>query len=437
MVIQHNLTAINSYRQLGITTGTYAKSTEKLSSGYKINRAADDAAGLSISEKMRRQIRGLSQASYNAQDGISLVQVADGAMAEVHDMLQRGNELAVKAANDTLTQSDRSYIQMEIDKIIEELDVINSKTTFNEKHVLKGQSTGGITPGSADIEKGTELPDWAQFSDNEGGKMSGKYNSDYAAGKIDFSAFDGSDEMKAALAGTGFYSTCCTCQEHYSIKFNTDGNNSTETSGNHKIFNIDISDCSNADDLVNKIAATNTEHYTEYKNAGNGVLIIHDNRKDVVPGEDTGLFGSGVAVEGKPIDDAEADLILQVGSENSTYDQIEIKLPYISAKTCNVDGVSVMNHNLAVTAIECFKEGIAFVSGERSRMGSYQNRLEHTVRNLDNTVENTQAAESQIRDTDMAKEMVKNSNSNILMQAGQAMLAQANQTTQGVLSLLQ
>ena len=135
MVIQHNITAMNSNRQLGKTTWMQAKSSEKLSSGYKINRAADDAAGLAISEKMRRQVRGLTQASANAQDGISLVQVADGAMAEVHDMLQRCNELAVKAANDTLTYQDRSYIQAEIDKIKEEVDAINGKTTFNEIYV--------------------------------------------------------------------------------------------------------------------------------------------------------------------------------------------------------------------------------------------------------------------------------------------------------------
>ena len=437
MVIQHNLTAINSYRQLGITTGIRDKSSEKLSSGYKINRAADDAASLAISEKMRRQIRGLTQASYNAQDGISLVQVADGAMAEVHDMLQRGNELAVKAANDTLTQEDRSYIQMEIDKITEELDAINSKTTFNERYVLRGKSAGTVTPGGASIEKGTKLPGWASFSDNDGGKMSGTYGNDYAAGMIDFSAFDGSAAKKAELAGKGFYSTCCTCQEHYSIKFNTDGNNSQETSGQHKIYNIDISDCNTADDLVNKIAAINTGHYTEYENGGNGILVIHDNRPGTKPGTDTGLMGNGVAVEEQPVEDQEADLILQVGSENSTWDQIKIELPYISAETCSVNGVSVMSHEQAESAIDSFKEGLAFVSAERSRMGSYQNRLEHTVRNLDNVVENTQAAESQIRDTDMAAEMVRYSNLNILAQAGQAMLAQANQTNQGVLALLQ
>ena len=283
MVIQHNLTAINSYRQLGITTGLHARSSEKLSSGYRINRAADDAAGLSISEKMRRQVRGLTQASSNAQDGISMVQVADGAMAEVHDMLQRGNELAVKAANDTLTQADRSYIQAEIDKIIEELDAINSKTTFNGIYVLKGKSTGGSTPGGADIEQGSKLPGWAAFSDNDGGKMSGKYQTDKVAGKIDFSAFDGSAAKKAELAGKGFYSTCCTCDEHYSVKFNTDGNDTIETSGEHKIFNVDISSCNSADDLVNKIAALKTEHFTEYANGGNGTLIIYDKRAGQEP----------------------------------------------------------------------------------------------------------------------------------------------------------
>ena len=192
MVIQHNITAMNSNRQLGITTWMQAKSSEKLSSGYKINRAADDAAGLAISEKMRRQVRGLTQASANAQDGISLVQVADGAMAEVHDMMQRCNELAVKAANETLTNSDRQYIQLEIDKIKEELDAINEKTTFNEIFVLKGSIIGDLDLGIS-IDPNSKLPSWAAISDNDGGYMSGEYtegDKTYTSSKVDFSAFD-------------------------------------------------------------------------------------------------------------------------------------------------------------------------------------------------------------------------------------------------------
>lgn len=441
MVIQHNITAMNSNRQLGMTTWMQAKSSEKLSSGYKINRAADDAAGLAISEKMRRQVRGLTQASANAQDGISLVQIADGAMAEVHDMLQRCNELAVKAANDTLTGQDRSYIQAEIDKIKEEVDAINGKTTFNEIYVLKGKITGGLDLGVS-IDSSTQMPSWAAISDADGGYMSGTYNdgtNDYVASKIDFSEFDGSDAMKNQLAGTGFNTTCCSCNKHYSIKFNNGGGDSMETSGQHYIYNVDISGCSTGEDIVNKIAAINTGHYTEFKNGGNGILYVHDNR----PGQQTnpslgeGAFGNGVAVQQTKYDDSEGDIILQVGSETSSENQITLEMPYICAQTCKIDSISVLSHELAKSAIESIKNGLEFVSEQRSRMGAYQNRLEHTVLNLDNVVENTQAAESRIRDTDMAAEMVKYSNNNILQQAGQAMLAQANQTNQGVLSLLQ
>lgn len=441
MVIQHNITAMNSNRQLGMTTWMQAKSSEKLSSGYKINRAADDAAGLAISEKMRRQVRGLTQASANAQDGISLVQIADGAMAEVHDMIQRCNELAVKAANDTLTGQDRSYIQAEIDRIKEEVDAINGKTTFNEIYVLKGKITGGLDLGVS-IDSSTQMPSWAAISDADGGYMSGTYNdgtNDYVASKIDFSAFDGSDAMKNELAGTGFNTTCCTCNNHYSIKFNNGGGDSMETSGQHYIYNVDISGCSTGEDIVNKIAAINTGHYTEFKNGGNGILYVHDNRPGQQPNPSLGegAFGNGVAVQQTKYDDAEGDIILQVGSETSSENQIKLEMPYICAQTCKIDSISVLSHELAKSAIESIKNGLEFVSEQRSRMGAYQNRLEHTVLNLDNVVENTQAAESRIRDTDMAAEMVKYSNNNILQQAGQAMLAQANQTNQGVLSLLQ
>lgn len=441
MVIQHNITAMNSNRQLGMTTWMQAKSSEKLSSGYKINRAADDAAGLAISEKMRRQVRGLTQASANAQDGISLVQIADGAMAEVHDMLQRCNELAVKAANDTLTGQDRSYIQAEIDKIKEEVDAINGKTTFNEIYVLKGKITGGLDLGVS-IDSSTQMPSWAAISDADGGYMSGTYNdgtNDYVASKIDFSEFDGSDAMKNQLAGTGFNTTCCSCNKHYSIKFNNGGGDSMETSGQHYIYNVDISGCSTGEDIVNKIAAINTGHYTEFKNGGNGILYVHDNRPGQQPNPSLGegAFGNGVAVQQTKYDDAEGDIILQVGSETSSENQIKLEMPYICAQTCKIDSISVLSHELAKSAIESIKNGLEFVSEQRSRMGAYQNRLEHTVLNLDNVVENTQAAESRIRDTDMAAEMVKYSNNNILQQAGQAMLAQANQTNQGVLSLLQ
>ena len=272
MVVQHNLTAMNSNRMLGLTQGTLSKSTEKLSSGYKINRAADNAAGLAISEKMRRQVRGLTQASANAQDGISAVQTAEGALNEVHDMLQRMNELAVQASNDTNMSKDRSYIQAEINQLATEIDRVANTTTFNEQSLLNGT-----------------------FSNK----------------------------------------------------------------------------------------------------------------------------------------------LLQVGSENNDNQQtISVTIGTMSAQALTVDALDVGSHGAAGSAIDKIKSALNIVSSKRSDLGAIQNRLEHTIANLDNVVENTTAAESRIRDTDMATEMVKYSNQNILQQAGQAMLAQANQSNQGVLSLL-
>ena len=270
MVVQHNLTAMNANRQLGITAGAQAKATEKLSSGYRINRAGDDAAGLTISEKMRSQIRGLNKASTNAEDGISLIQTAEGALNEAHEILQRMNELATQAANDTNTTSDRTAIKKEIDALESELNRIASTTQFNTMELLDG----------------------------------------------------------------------------------------TFTSKN-----------------------------------------------------------------------------LQVGALNGQ--KISISIGAMNASTLGVKGLSVASFSSAGVSMSKIQAAISKVSTQRSALGAVQNRLEHTVKNLDTTSENTQAAESRIRDVDMAQEMVTYSKNNILMQAGQSMLAQANQANQGVLSLLQ
>ena len=297
MVVQHNLTALNSNRMLGITTGQQAKSTEKLSSGYKINRAADDAAGLAISEKMRRQIRGLTQASANAQDGISCVQTAEGALTEVHDMLQRMNELAVKAANGTQTSTDRAYINQEVQALVSEIDRVASTTTFNEKMLLDG------TFSSVGLQVGAE---------------------------------------------------------------------------------------------ANQMITLNVSAMNAYG---------------------LGLTTQSVGAAAK------SDIDKQM-----TKDGIKAATTAIT-----VGGTDGTNAQKAITMI---KAALKQVSKQRSDLGAVQNRLEHTIKNLDNVVENTTSAESAIRDTDMASEMVKFSNNNILAQAGQSMLAQANQSNQGVLSLL-
>ena len=269
MVVQHNLSAMNTNRQMGVVTSALQKSTEKLSSGYKINRAGDDAAGLSISEKMRSQIRGLNKASDNAQDGISLIQVAEGALNETHSILQRMNELATQAANDTNTSVDRQSIKDEIKQLNEELDRISSTTQFNKQDLLTGGFSGKLQVG---------------------------------------------------------------------------------------------------------------------------------------------------ALEGQTMD-------------------VKISLA-VSANGLKVSAVEVSTNAKAGTAMKSIQDAIESVSKQRSKLGAIQNRLEHTINNLDTNAENTQAAESRIRDTDMADEMVQYSKNNILSQAGQSMLAQANQQTQGVLSLL-
>ena len=269
MVVQHNLQAANTNRQLGITTGAQAKSTEKLSSGYRINRAGDDAAGLAISEKMRAQVRGLDKASTNAQDGISAIQTAEGALNETHSILQRMNELATQAANDTNTSTDRNQIQLEMDQLVSEIDRIQSTTQFNTQNLLDGSFTS--------------------------------------------------------------------------------------------------------------------------KN-------------------------------------------LQVGALSGQ--SITLNISNMNASSLGVSGVTVSSFSAAGETMSKVQAAIDAVSTQRATLGAVQNRLEHTIANLDTTSENTSAAESRIRDTDMAKEMVSYSKNNILAQAGQSMLAQANQSNQGVLSLL-
>ena len=291
MVVQHNMTAMNANRQLGITTSAQAKSSEKLSSGYRINRAGDDAAGLTISEKMRSQIRGLNKASDNAQDGVSLIQVAEGALSETHSILQRMNELATQAANDTNTTADRNAIQSEINQLTSEIDRIQSTTQFNTMNLIDGSYTA----------KNLQV-----------GSLSGQ-----------------------------------------AILVSIENMNATSLFGG-------------SNTAVSSVSDVNTENLKSYNNK-----------------------------------------------------------------------LTVSSFDTAGSAMKSIQSAIALVSNQRSNLGAVQNRLEHTIANLDNISENTQSAESRIRDTDMAEEMVNYSKNNILAQAGQSMLAQANQSTQGVLSLLQ
>lgn len=333
MVVQHNITAMNSNRMLGLTTNAQAKSTEKLSSGYKINRAADDAAGLSISEKMRRQIRGLTQASANAQDGISCVQTAEGALNEVQDMLQRMNELAVKGENGTLTSADRSYIQSEVKQLMSEIDRVQSTTTFNEQSLLDGSFTN----------KGLQV-----------GAESG---------------------------------------QHISITIKNMSTNELINSAVNKSTSFGTAN-------VDTVAAGSDKDYA-YKNGETNKLT--------------------------------ADM-LQKFYTFDTSKVTDTKTAAAATQTYTLNDAPTAADFAALNAFA--KSAIKDVSQQRSDLGAIQNRLEHTISNLDNIVENTTSAESQIRDTDIATEMVKYANNNILQQAGTSMLSQANQSNQLALSLL-
>ena len=404
MVVQHNLTAMNSNRMLGVTTSKQAKSTEKLSSGYKINRAADDAAGLSISEKMRKQIRGLTQASSNAQDGISAVQTAEGALNEVQDMLQRMNELAVKAANGTNSEDDRNYIQDEVNQLIKEIDRVSTTTKFNETYLLKGDETAKVD-GVADKTIAGTLGT----------------NGTKAALEIDLSALEAKEGKSDITVGVGGKSYSVTVEK---------GDDAT-------VIGDKIAAAMNADPIVDKIGgkftATNADGKITLAATNNGVT-------ELKTGDAVTVKSSGILT-----------LKLHVGADSTADNQISVDIKQMSAdvlglKTGKSTTTAAKNDTLLVNgsnddnarkAIDTIASALQEVSKQRSALGAAQNRLEHTIANLDNVVENTTSAESSIRDTDMATEMVKYSNNNILAQAGQAMLAQANQSNQGVLSLLQ
>ena len=478
MVVQHNLTAMNSNRMLGLTQSSQAKSTEKLSSGYKINRAADDAAGLSISEKMRKQIRGLTQASANAEDGISTVQTAEGALNEVQDMLQRMNELAVKASNGTNSENDRTYIQNEIDQLTTEIDRVAETTKFNETYLLKGDKdavkgysysygtdtkagatfatgknstvTGSNTGAKITVSAGTPADDKAAALQNDllkalqksGAKVTIAAGADGASAAnvaITVEGYDVASDGKVSKDGvdTGIKLTA-----------SAGNNNSTGTVALSDTLTLDSKAVTAAakgahaafyDKDGNKISENALSNYFTSTTVGNNINTTKLKDKTLYD-----AFGNTVTPVAANIQSAQDQvgslkLSLHVGADATSNNKIELNLDAMSAKGLGVNGLRVdgATSTNADNAIETIKEAIQKVSTQRSALGAVQNRLEHTINNLDNVVENTTSAESAIRDTDMATEMVKYSNNNILSQAGQAMLAQANQSNQGVLSLLQ
>ena len=457
MVVQHNLTAMNSNRMLGVTTSAQAKSTEKLSSGYKINRAADDAAGLSISEKMRKQIRGLTQASANAQDGISTVQTAEGALTEVHDMLQRMNELAVKAANGTQSESDRQDIQSEIDQLVTEIDRVSTTTKFNETYLLKGRNTDGTMAKLAYTTAKANLGDVATNIDVDGAFT-------VAVTSIDTSKAADATKLGAVIDKKDGTPVTDKVMENTKITAQSVTVKVKDSTGAFMDRTYYLVNSTRANSPSNTIAAASVSEIVD--NINDKALKATNGDKSKVATKafasmdeltaqlkrDLGSDVKSVVVDAEShpgavqlkmnafadLNDA-TNISLHVGADSAEDNKIDMSINMMSARGLGVNGLDVTGDTdvKATKAIDTIADAIKKVSSQRSSLGAVQNRLEHTIKNLDNVVENTTSAESQIRDTDMATEMVNYSKNQILAQAGQSMLAQANQANQGVLSLLQ
>ena len=469
MVVQHNLSAMNANRMLGITTGSLAKSTEKLSSGYKVNRAADDAAGLAISEKMRKQIRGLDQASANAEDGISAVQTAEGALTEVHDMLQRMNELAVKAANGTMSTDDRQTVQDEVEQLLTEIDRVAETTKFNELYMLKGDTSDKTVKLSAkDAGLDGKLVTGANSATFTISTL--KLGDSVSIGGKTYTIGDATpknvaDSVAALTMATGSqvtlngvqYTIVDTANDEDeaknlitkdTIEDRINNGKLTSVKFNGKTYNVITDNSGGAADGVddNESSIITADKAYEYmaqelalaNNVGANktqISIDANNAQEVIKGKDTVQF---VFDRAEATTKEDLNFSLHVGADADMTNKISVKIASLDTTGLGIAGLNVKDKTgiSATYAIDSIADAIAKVSAQRSSLGAIQNRLEHTINNLDNVVENTTAAESQIRDTDMAEEMVKYSKNNILQQAGQSMLAQANQANQGVLSLL-
>ena len=592
MVVQHNMQAANANRMLNVTTSAQSKSTEKLSSGYRINRAADDAAGLTISEKMRKQIKGLDRASTNAEDGVSAVQTAEGALTEVHSMLQHMNELATQSANGTNSTTDRKAIQDEIDQLTTEIDRVSETTKFNETYLLKGDTDGatskvklnahdaGLAGKLTDNGNGTATFKADTLAVGDKVKIAGK---EYTIGKsADSADYAKKDTIKATVDGVGDSVTsgnttttivakvttatatgatwaagdkfkdadgtewtiaATTDETAHNVKatdiakYLKDGCTIVSNDDNNKLDGVavvddlgknevSIADATGITALQNGIKAGDTvtvggttktvtaetpKTYDEIKTAVAGgvagttkisigskeytldkttdaaagkitqddflalikdgdkvkvdtntyTAIIKSSDDDSITLEDAyskmakeletaSSIGADTAATVKNNGNGTFDITkgtvdvkealsfnLHVGADADSTNKITVDIDSMSSAGLGIKGIKADTEQDATYAIDAIADAISQVSSQRSALGAIQNRLEHTINNLDNVVENTTSAESRIRDTDMAEEMVNYSKNNILAQAGQSMLAQANQSNQGVLSLLQ
>ena len=447
MVVQHNMQAANANRMLNITTSAQSKSTEKLSSGYRINRAADDAAGLTISEKMRKQIKGLDRASTNAEDGVSAVQTAEGALTEVHSMLQRMNELATQSANGTNSNTDRKAIQDEIDQLTTEIDRVSETTKFNETYLLKGdgaEKAHNVNAHDAGLD-GVTLTDKGDEVEvtlktlNAGDKISiaGK-NYTIGATKDEAKELYKNAKIgeKVTVGGTTYEIAAATNADKGQISI-TDlegkiDKGTTVEYGNKKVHVVDKT--TGIDDNDSSIITAAKAYELETAEIVKASSIGTDTAAKTKAGATPDKF---TLTKGKVNYNDALSFNLHVGADADMTNKITVNIDSMNSAGLGIKGIKADTEQDATYAIDAIADAISTVSSQRSALGAVQNRLEHTINNLDNVVENTTSAESRIRDTDMAEEMVNYSKNNILAQAGQSMLAQANQSNQGVLSLLQ
>ena len=503
MKIQHNIPALNTFRQMGVNVNGTAKALEKLSSGYKINRAGDDAAGLAISEKMRAQIKGLNRASANALDGISLIQAAEGALQETHSILQRMRELGIQAANDVNELEDRNAIQDEINQLKVEVDRIANTTEFNKKLVLNGSLSTNeyatrILSGTA-VGAGVYMD--KDFAFNELINNTGSVADVYTIQVIEAGVFYSTTwdiDLTAAEEGDMFgidiqFSNDLTLGLQdmanvlvytYTATGNADVDNATFVNGLKEalgkvVKDYDVTTSGNSITLTAKGIGTDYTSVTltnSVMGPNNQGSMDIDNRVEIdgvnaeieITGNVTGVSSTvntdrslGVFINNKfyDIDTGNSglvfevvdltkigssivevsrgrDLTLHVGANTSRDQTIDVAVGSISASSLGIDNMRVDNNIAATAAVAAVEQAIQTVSAQRAALGAVQNRLEHTIANLDTVSENLQDAEARIRDTDMAKGMMDFTKFSIMTQASQAMMAQANALPQGVLQLL-
>lgn len=411
MIIQHNIMALNSHRQLKGNNGATSKSLEKLSSGFKINRAGDDAAGLAVSEKMRAQIKGLEAASANAQDAISLVQTAEGGLQEVHSILNRMTELATKASNGTYDNKvDRKASQDEMDALLKEIDRISSSTNFNGINLLDGK-LGQATADLAGYDKAS-------------------LNTAFGTANIAVTNVEGITLTN--IGGTVTMAKNGADKLDVTVK---------DAAGNATTTSIKLEDyIKNKDGSAFTGGAPGIEGYVDLTSVGLGKIsfITKDaagTAATILADLDT-KFKGGANVTAAAGGGAGTGLKLQIGETSANYNQLEVSIQSMDTASLKIQNLKIDTPELAKAAIDKIKDAINQVSDTRGQLGAVQNRLEHTINNLGVTTENITAAESRIRDVDMAKEMMEFTKNNVLMQSAQAMLAQANQQPQSVLQLL-